>query len=184
VKHATIVAATLVGSYAVLWLTEYIWNLLFHAPKAIYDGTIFEIAQVGSQARDQIAAAGKLAEEQIQGRQAKIVELEGLLSARHPHDVHLEDRISEAFKKLNETEQGFIRWLLDSGRVSRGRIQGAGFRGIQEELNERASIDLITHEIERAANGTEIDSYHQINPSYLSALKNVLHPPPRSATSP
>jgi hypothetical protein len=120
----------------------------------------------------------------LAGAVRKSKALEEELSRKHPHDAHLETQVVEALQKLNEHERRFVRWLLDSGRIPSGRVQTAGFHGLQEQLNQRAGIDLITHEIERAANGMEIDRSHEINPSYLLALKNVLHPPRPNAPPP
>jgi len=78
-----------------------------------------------------------------------------------------------------------IPWLLDAGRVTRKTIQGHGFRGIQENINQKAGIELlVTHDLIRNSLGNEIDDReYQINPALLTALKTIFYPsrrPPQS----
>lgn len=175
-----IIVVTIVGGYLLLYWIEFTWNILFRAPVALDAERATEIAQGEARA----AEARDIVSKELLARQKQIAELQVALTEKHPHDQHLKSRIVAALDLLDERSLDFIRWLLDSGRVNRGRIQNQGFGGMQDGLNQRAGIDLITHEPIRSANGTEFDREHQINPRLVAALKHVLYPPPRPVTPP
>jgi hypothetical protein len=113
---------------------------------------------------------------------ARVADLEAALAAKHPIDEHKESCVREAFGKLDAEDIRFLQWLLITGRANTSTVQGQRFF-MQVNLNGRAGVHLVTEEPVRSSNGTEIDSYSQINPEMKDALRNVLYPP-RPVTPP
>ena len=151
-----------------LWIGTFGWYL-FNAPSLLdLDKTLAHEKEIAILTSLQLKAESALAD--------KTDQLKKLIAQKQPHDEHLERLVSTAMAKLSDRDQAFLRWLLDAGRVNKGQVQMQQFGDLPDNINQRAGIELITNDPIRSANGTEIDRYHQINPTLLDALKNILYP--------
>ena len=184
-KDAGLFVAITIGAYLISTVLEYLWNLLFRAPVAVHAGLIAEICKIGDNARKEIHSERESAESILRekvraiddGKQ-RISALEAEISRKQPHDEHKEALVRDALGELGEQDRAVLLWLLDNGRVRRGIIQARGFYNV-DGLNDKAGLALIVHD---DISG-EMNAYHQINPEYKDALRNVLYPP-RSVTPP
>jgi len=149
-----IIVGTVVGGYVLLYCLEFSWKLLFSAPSAI--------------------------DAEMQSRHADLLSnIEGLkstLSRKHPHDEHKEAQVKTVLSCLSEVERRAIIWLLDAGKVSRGRLQQMGFNADLMMNNRECSV-LLAYDSHCPGNGTvELDRFYYINPNMTDAVRNVIHP--------
>lgn len=104
----------------------------------------------------------------------RIARLEEELLKKHPHDAYKEGRATEALECLNDTEREVIRWLLDSGKVSRGLLQQRGLNA--DAVHGKMQARLLLYDSFRPGNGTvEMDRFYYVNPEFLNALRAVLY---------
>jgi hypothetical protein len=140
-----------------------------------------EIQQQKNYGETEIATHREDARQQYFGRVKAEAELQQERARKHPHDEHLEAAVSEALNKLTEAERRFVRWLLDAHRAGNAQIFSAGFRNLEPVsiINRPIGIQLLTYEDYCPGNGLiPMDRFYMINPTLVTALKNVLHPSP------
>jgi hypothetical protein len=188
-KHVAVVAETLLGSYAILWLGELVWNLLFRAPKAIYAGCITELVEYRKSAQKELESLRNDATERIRSQQLateggaqRIAAFEVAIARKHPHDEHKEVQVAKALAELNEAQRRTFVWLLDAGEATRGKLQGMGLDA--EYFSHREGFPpLLTQRSLFSGNGAvELERFYSINPTMVESLRNVVYPPPRPAT--
>lgn len=172
--HAAIVAGTLFGSYGVLWLGEFCWNLVFRAPKAIYAETIHELIAVGTQARLEVE---RLAETS----KARITELErGLddqLTAVSPDQHDKRKLVADKLHGFTTSDFAFLRWHAHHGRVRDMdyRQSGVPEPAIQDAVGKCRSRGLILDEPRVVG-----PYFTYVNPEFKEAILHLL----RSAPNP
>ena len=114
-------------------------------------------------------------ESRINSSQIKISELTGLLSKKHPHDVHKEAEVTKALAAMNTQQIAALTKLLDAGEMPRGHLQAMGLDA-DKMLNRNDFPPLLTYRSFRPGNGTvEMDRFYSINPNMVESLRNVIY---------
>lgn len=107
----------------------------------------------------------------------EIASLKTALTAKHPHDEHKEVIVREALAKLDEAEVGFLRWLLNHGRVDREELFVNRFTEMPITVISKTRTTLMVKEPVMSTNGLiEQKCFYYINTELKTALQSVLYP--------
>jgi len=140
------VIGTLLVVYVFFHCLEFLWNLLIKAPVAITNSMT-----------------------------AKIGNMQVELSRKRPIDEFKEKDVSRWLEKWSEKEKKFLVWLLHQGETVDYRFRDCGLPQaiIDEALGKGRRCGLIKDHIDLRGG---VPSTSFINPNYVDALTNLLHP--------
>ncbi len=110
---------------------------------------------------------------------AEVATLRQALEAKHPHDVHLEERARQVLGRLDQHERAFVSLLLDRGNIPRAELAPRGYANAPQTIAEKAPHNgFIPYEPWRPGNGVvDLGGHYFLNPNLLPSIRNVLHPP-------
>jgi hypothetical protein len=169
------VAAVVLGYLALLGIG--LICAVITAPVKVDQRRLTEIELSKANSTREIAAHIEEARQQTVQRVRAETALQQEIARKHPHDEHKEKPIAEALHKLNDPAHKFLAWLLHTNRAGNVQIFSSGFHGIPGEiLANQGATQLLTYEVIRSSNGTEIDRAFSINPEFAPILRETLYP--------